>query len=218
MSCLPGRVEWDGGLAKDLPVGVSVSSVLLRNVLKSSQSLECQCWMGIERLSNPVFPKLVSSEPWGSPVTSLGRRGAPALGTAAPLLSAFSMWVLGGNFSKMQTLSCLCHRWLLIVLEIKIKTPTSACREGPALCQPPRAFDPHHIPAVPGSQCLRRSHALIHPHCALLWANRPASAHPGKPILVPQGGPASCHSQPTAPGPSPRVRSLPGPTFPTEIL
>lgn len=36
MSCLPGRVGWGGGLAKALPVG----RLLLRGVLKSSQSLE----------------------------------------------------------------------------------------------------------------------------------------------------------------------------------
>ena len=63
MSCLPGRVEWGGGLAKALSVGVSVGSVLLRDVLKSSQSLERQGWKGTERLSSLVVPKLGSSEP-----------------------------------------------------------------------------------------------------------------------------------------------------------
>lgn len=64
MVCLPGRVGCGGGLAKALPVGVSVGSVLLRDVLKSSQSLEYQCWKGTEKLSSLVVPKLGSSEPW----------------------------------------------------------------------------------------------------------------------------------------------------------
>lgn len=50
----------------------------------------------------------------------------------------------------------------------KDKTPY-CCRQGCISCGPaPRAFDPHHIPAVPGSRYPRRSHALSHLHCSHL--------------------------------------------------
>lgn len=102
------------------------------------------------------------------------------------------MWVLGANFSKMQTLPCLYHQWLLVGLKITIKIPVTAYGDGPAPWQPQE-------PLILTTEQLSLPHSVLEGVMLCPTTPLPPLGHPahsGKPTPVPQGGPAPCHSQP----------------------